>query len=255
MTPTKRTDPPESDWVAADDRVIGVAVKWSIAIIGTVGVLAAAGGWWYSRPPPAEAVTEAAPAIAARLPENDRANAKPPRLPFEDITVRSGIEFEHENGAYGLKLLPETMGSGAAFADFDSDGDPDLLLANGDLWPWHDYAVDRARPTQRLYLNRGDGSFVDATADSGLDTSFYATAPVIGDFDDDGRPDVFVAAVGKNRLFRNLGNGRFEDVTGAAGVAIPAGAVGASSSASVSAALDSSSSVGRLHPSSSESPR
>ena len=219
MTPNERTDTPKEEWVADDDRVIGTAVRWSIAVIGIAGLLAGVGAWWFSRTPPPDALAEAEPALATRLPEDDPATPAPPRLPFEDITAGSGIDFVHENGAYGLKLLPETMGSGAAFADFDGDGDPDLLLANGDLWPWHDYSADRSRPTQRLYLNRGDGSFIDATDGSGLDTSFYATAPVVGDFDGDGRPDVFIAAVGENRLFRNLGNGRFTDVTDAAGVA------------------------------------
>ncbi len=125
----------------------------------------------------------------------------------------------HENGAYGLKLLPETMGGGAAFADFDNDGDPDLLLVNGDLWPWHDYPADRKRPVQHLFLNDGTGRFTDATDGSGLDISFYGTAPAVGDFDGDGREDIFIAAVGKNRLFRNLGDGKFIDVTEEAGVA------------------------------------
>jgi len=209
----------KDEWVAADDRVIGTAVKWSVAALGLAGILAALAAWWYGQPPPPEPVAEAAPAVVARLAENDKAGAGPPVLPFEDVTADAGIDFVHEPGAYGLKLLPETMGSGAAFADFDGDGDPDLLLVNGDLWPWHDYPADRTRPTQKLYLNRGDGRFIDATAGSGLDTSVYATAPVVGDFDDDGLPDVFIAAVGANRLFRNLGNGRFADVTAAAGVA------------------------------------
>lgn len=216
MKPDDR-DRRNGDWVAADDRVIATALKWSAAALGLAGLVAAAGAWWSTRPSEPETVPEATTAAPARVAAG--ALTPPPELPFTDVTALAGIEFVHQTGGYGLKLLPETMGSGAAFADFDADGDPDLLLVNGDLWPWHEYSPDRNRPTQRLYLNRGDGSFIDATPGSGLDASFYATAPVIGDFDGDGLPDIFVAAVGENRLFRNLGEGRFTDVTHAAGVA------------------------------------
>jgi len=205
------------DWVAADDRVIGTALRWSVAVLGLAGLLTAAGVWWLTRPAPPETISEAAPATPASVELGT--SPQPPDMPFTDVTAQAGIDFVHETGAYGLKLLPETMGSGAAFADFDIDGDTDLLLVNGDLWPWHDYPSDHERPVQKLYLNRGDGRFVDATAGSGLDTSVYGTAPVIGDFNGDGLPDVFIAALGENRLFRNLGDGRFEDVTGLAGVA------------------------------------
>lgn len=217
MTRREQRPSPTEDWVPTDDRVIATALKRSLAALGIVAVLAAAGAWWHTRPAPREPVEETtaeAPASLARAAMPD-----PPSLPFVDVTRAAGIDFIHDNGAYGLKLLPETMGGGAAFADFDNDGDPDLVLVNGDFWPWHEYPEDRARPTHRFYRNDGDGHFRDATEGSGLDMSFYGTAPAVGDFDGDGRDDLFIAAVGANRLFRNLGDGRFRDVTGRAGVA------------------------------------
>ncbi|MCA1779400.1 MAG: CRTAC1 family protein [Xanthomonadaceae bacterium] len=219
MTPVEPNECHDDEWVATDDRVIATAAKWSVVVIVLIIVLAGLVAWLFNRPAPSVAIPEAAPAAVARLPEDSAAAMTPPELPFTDITLASGIDFVHENGGYGLKLLPETMGSGAAFADFDADGDPDLLLVNGDLWPWHDYPPERMRPTHKLYLNRGDGRFIDATTGSGLETSFYGTAPVVGDFNGDGLPDVFIAAVGENRLFRNMGGGRFDDVTDSAGVA------------------------------------
>ena len=145
----------------------------------------------------------------------DAADPSPPSLPFRDITVASGIGFVHVNGAYGERLLPETMGSGAAFFDYDNDGDADLLLINGTTWPWRP-ALDEA-PVSRLYANRGDGTFDDVTDQLGLSGPLYGTGVAIGDVDNDGFKDVFVAAVGTNRLLMNQGGKRFVEVD--AGVA------------------------------------
>ncbi|MBU6400406.1 MAG: VCBS repeat-containing protein, partial [Verrucomicrobia bacterium] len=140
-----------------------------------------------------------------------------PVAKFTDITVQAGIHFVHHNGGYGDKLLPETMGGGVAFLDYDNDGRPDLLFINSSDWPWH---VTPGSPpaTMALYHNDGDGRFSDVTAGSGLDVSFYGMGVAIGDYDNDGLPDVFITAVGRNHLFHNLGGGKFVDVTDQAGV-------------------------------------
>ena len=142
---------------------------------------------------------------------------EPPRAPFVDITAAAGIEFVHENGAAGEKLLPETMGGGSAWLDFDRDGAQDLLLVNSQHWPWTPPPLDQ--PNLALYRNNGRGGFEDVTPGSGLDVSLYGMGAAIGDYDNDGRVDVFLSALGPNRLFRNLGGGKFEDVTASAGVA------------------------------------
>ena len=136
-----------------------------------------------------------------------------PSLRFADVTERSGITFRHVNGAAGKKLLPETMGSGVAVIDFDRDGRPDLFFVNGRPWPGQP-----GRATQALYRNRGDGTFEDVTAACGLDVELYGMGVAVGDFDNDGWPDLFVTAVGGNRLFRNVAGKRFEDVTARAGL-------------------------------------
>src|SRR5207247_3849427 len=136
---------------------------------------------------------------------------------FTDITKQVGVTFVHNNGAYGEKLLPETMGGGVACFDFDNDGAPDLLFINSTDWPWHPSGGHKPA-THGLYHNDGKGHFSDVTAGSGLDVSFYGMGVAFGDYDNDGRVDVFITAMGGNRLFHNLGGGKFADVTKEAGV-------------------------------------
>jgi hypothetical protein len=139
-----------------------------------------------------------------------------PALPtFTDVTAAAGVTFRHENGAFGKKYLPETMGSGAAVFDADGDGWQDLFFVNSKTWPGQ--PVKAAAPA--LYRNNHNGSFTDVTAASGLNMPLYGMGVSVGDFDNDGRPDVYVTAVGGNRLYRNLGGFRFADVTAQAGVA------------------------------------
>jgi hypothetical protein len=131
-----------------------------------------------------------------------------------DVTSSAGLNFRHNSGAYGGKLLPETLGSGCAFLDYDADGWQDILLVNGMDWPGH----RRMRSTLSLYRNNRNGTFTDVTRAAGLDVELYGMGVAVGDFNNDGFPDVFVTAVGQNRLFRNTGKGTFVDVTGASGV-------------------------------------
>jgi hypothetical protein len=155
---------------------------------------------------------------AAPLPVRSGApSIAPPDVAFVDITRQAGITFQHENGAAGQKLLPETMGGGVAFFDYNGDGRPDLLFVDSRPWPWSPRAVTARRSRLALYRNDGGGRFTDVTAAAGLTIDLYGMGAAIGDYDNDGRPDLFVTAVGANHLFKNVG-GRFVDVTIAAGV-------------------------------------
>jgi len=206
---------PAVDEEEADDAVIGRAFTRSLAVIGVVAALAAAVGIWRAWPRPRPVAKETTLTLPDRRAWPERAL---PALPFADVTAGSGVDFVHENGAAGEKLLPETMGGGVACLDFDGDGDQDLFFTSARRWPWDDRPA-AAQATQRLYRNDGGWRFTDVSAGSGLDVTCYATGMAVGDYDADGRPDLFVAAVGPDRLFRNLGGGRFEDVTAATGVA------------------------------------
>src|SRR5712671_6799791 len=135
---------------------------------------------------------------------------------FRDITANAGIRFVHNNGAFGKKYLPETMGPGAAFIDYDNDGYPDILLVNGEDWPGHARAADAS--TLKLYHNNHDSTFSDVTQKAGLAVSMFGMGVAIGDYDNDGYDDIFISALGQSHLFHNNGNGTFTDVTKAAGL-------------------------------------
>jgi hypothetical protein len=137
-----------------------------------------------------------------------------PGFRLVDVTATAGLEFRHNNGAYGGKLLPETLGSGCAFIDYDGDGWQDIVLINGADWASH----HRHRSTLRLYRNNRNGRFTEVTRAAGLDVEMYGMGVAVGDFDNDGFPDLFVTCVGQNRLFRNTGKGSFVDVTRASGL-------------------------------------
>jgi hypothetical protein len=131
-----------------------------------------------------------------------------------DVTSQAGIQFQHNSGAYGGKLLPETLGSGCAFLDYDADGWQDILLVNAMDWPGH----KRQRSTLKLYKNNRNGTFTDVTRAAGLDIEMYGMGVAVGDYNNDGLPDVLITCVGQNYLFRNTGKGTFVDVTRASGL-------------------------------------
>jgi len=141
-------------------------------------------------------------------------SAAGPGFRLVDVTSSSGIQFRHNSGAYGGKLLPETLGSGCAFMDYDADGWQDVLLINGMDWPQH----KRQRSTLRLYRNNRDGSFTDVTRRAGLDVEMYGMGVAVGDYNNDGFADILVTCVGQNRLFRNTGKGTLVDVTKTSGL-------------------------------------
>ncbi|MQA29899.1 MAG: CRTAC1 family protein [Luteitalea sp.] len=155
--------------------------------------------------------------LAAGSVLSNRAGAQARRLGmrYVDVTDKAGLAFSHNSGAYGGKLLPETLGSGCAFLDYDGDGWQDILLVNGMDWPGH----KRIRSTLRLYRNNRDGTFSDATKSAGLDIELYGMGVAVGDWNNDGFPDVLITCVGQNRLFRNTGKGTFVDVTKSSGLA------------------------------------
>jgi len=142
----------------------------------------------------------------------------PAQVTFRDITAQAGIHFSHNNGAFGKKWLPETMGPGCAFIDYDNDGYPDILLINGQDWPGH---VKNGATTLKLYHNNGNGTFTDVTRKSGLGIPLFGLGVAIGDYDNDGFDDIFVTAVGQSHLYHNNGNGTFTDVTKSAGLLGP----------------------------------
>lgn len=204
--------PPEDDLAPADDAVIGRAVRRSlIALLVLVAVGASSLLIGKCRPEstPVRQVVSAAPRAGF-------AEARAPlSLPFVDQTARAGVDFVHATGATGEKLLPESMGGGVAAFDADGDGDSDLLFVDSGSWPWS----GGPKPALRLYRNDTDRrraetwSFVDITDTSGLGgVALYGMGVAVGDVDGDGRPDLLVTAVGRNRLLRNTGGGKFVEV-------------------------------------------
>ncbi len=136
---------------------------------------------------------------------------------FRDVTQAAGIHFVHNNGAFGKKFLPETMGPGIAFIDYDNDGWPDIFLVNGMDWPSH----VQKHSTPKLYHSNHDGTFTDVTHKAGLDVEMFGMGVAVGDYDNDGHDDLFVTAYGQSHLFHNNGDGTFTDVTQKAGLLGP----------------------------------
>ena len=188
------------------DAVIGQALKWSAVALVVISVCILVGFAWFA----GEDTVDSGEEIVVDLPAT-RATPRSvmPTVTFTDITAEAGITFAHENGAFGEKMLPETMGGGCAFLDYDNDGDQDLLLVNSAYWPFDPTGSSErvqptmAQPTMALYANNGNGTFTDVTVQVGLDHTFYGMGVAVGDYDNDGDVDLFFSAVGPNRLFRN----------------------------------------------------
>ena len=158
--------------------------------------------------------TTAAALAALRPPTIWGASTPPLGFHFTDVTGAAGIHFKHNNGAYGGKLLPETLGAGCAFLDYDADGWQDILLVNSTDWPGH----IRERSTLKLYRNNRNGTFTDVTRAAGLDIEMYGMGVAVGDYNNDVFPDILITCVGQNRLFKNTGKGTFLDVTNSSGL-------------------------------------
>jgi enediyne biosynthesis protein E4 len=137
-----------------------------------------------------------------------------PGFQLSDVTRAAGISFTHNSGAYGKKYLPETMGPGCAFLDYDGDGWQDILIVNSMDWPGH----KQRRSTLKLYRNNRNGTFTDVTRAAGLDIEMYGLGVAVGDYNNDGWPDIYITCVGQSRLFQNTGKGTFVDVTAKAGL-------------------------------------
>jgi enediyne biosynthesis protein E4 len=162
-------------------------------------------------PAPVQPTTDAIPQTKAEI---SRPSGP---IEFVDVTSEAGIRFKHNSGAFGKKYLPETMGSGVCFIDYDNDGWQDIFLVNSMDWPEH--KTSKSYPA--LYHNNHDGTFTDVTREAGLAIESYGLGCAVGDYDNDGYDDLYVTTVGSNHLYHNLGNGKFADVTAKAGVASP----------------------------------
>ncbi|MBL4659323.1 MAG: CRTAC1 family protein [Alcanivoracaceae bacterium] len=180
-----------------DDQVIAEFFKKSMLVISIIVIAILITVYFFKKDKFKENVVEQSFQAPAQLKKQNQ----PPETLFVEQAIKRGIDFSHENGAKGERMLPETMGSGVAFIDFDNDGDEDLIFANGTSWSWDE--ASGSASTQQVYANDGQGYFTNVTKKMGLDHSFYGTGIAVGDVNNDGYEDVFFAAVGKNVLYIN----------------------------------------------------
>ncbi len=209
---TEQIDPEHRDEDVENDAVIGRAFRASLLVfvflaIPVIGLLI------YLN---IEKAKGKSTEVEVSLPTERVSNERPiPALPLVNVTAESGVDFVHSTGRYGDKLLPETMGSGVAVLDYNNDGHLDLMLVNSSHWPWDE---SNQQPTPcRLFAGDGQFRFRDVSAEAGIDFTLYGMGVAVGDYDNDGDSDLFISAVGKDRLLRN-DSGKFVDVTDQAGV-------------------------------------
>ena len=197
-----------------NDAIIGKAFRSSLVVFLVAALVVFAALYLLRQPQPELPAATTTGVVTLKVP--GPAPVDPPPVTFTDITEAAGIDFVHVNGAYGEKLLPETMGGGVAFLDYDNDRDEDLLFVNSGVW--------QAAPSERtpaiaaLYRNDSRGHFENVTKHAGLAASGYGMGIAVGDYDNDGWKDVLITALGANHLFHNL-RGTFAEVTKQAGVA------------------------------------
>jgi enediyne biosynthesis protein E4 len=193
------------------------------ALLGAVGVVTLTGGSCKNTGTTSSAQPPPAPAA-------------PVSVQFDDVSQKAGIQFRHNNGAFGLLLMPEIMGGGAAWIDYDSDGYQDLFFVNSRDWTDAEIAqfaagptgkkypqllknkAQRKRSTSMLYRNNGDGTFKDVTKQAALDFETYGQGVCVSDYDNDGRPDLYVTALDRNFLFHNENGRKFKEVAQPMGV-------------------------------------
>jgi hypothetical protein len=191
----------------SNDEVIAVFFRKSITVIFIIVILVMVIYYFVNQKPKQQIVAEKkyqAPSELTKIVE-------PPDTQFNQEAEKRGLDFVHYNGATGERMLPETMGSGVAFIDYDNDGDQDLVFANGTNWPWDEsLKQQKDNATQQIFTNNGQGYFSNDTKVLGLADSFYGTGIAIGDINNDGYDDIFFAAVGKNTLYINQAGKKFQ---------------------------------------------
>ena len=203
-----------------DARKQRVAVWLSVGLIVFGGLVALGIRWIKTAPPEAIADTPIETPVA-KIRKVMKRKITPPVAAFKDVAAEAGVNWTQVNGANGNMYFPESMGTGVAWVDWDNDLDPDLLFVNHTHWPEDEGQVPPG--FLAAYENDGKGNFKDVTEALGLKLSLYGTGIATGDYDGDGFTDLYITALGHNRLFRNLGGKRFEDVTVAMKVAGDAG--------------------------------